>query len=171
MGALRRAGLALALGGILAANAAPTFTADNGTVEASVTVATPCLVVTPGQIDFGTLPFSTTQISFGVAPISYTNCSESPERVYGRGTDASGGGSATWSLSTVPCNGTLNNYTQGVTRPGNPATFLTTTDLELETVAGNLAGAYNQASITMPCAGSDGTGSYMSFQFIFTATF
>ena len=182
MRSLRRAGLGLALAGLWAGSAAPMLATDNGTVEATVSVATPCIIVTPSQVDFGTLPFSPlggVPTTNGLAAISYTNCSEIPERIYGRGTDATGSGAAgpvSWALVQAPACGNaaapvLNEYTLATVDGVNPAQPLALADQELEIVAAGSLGAVNQLAIRMPCAGSDGAGSLMSFQAVFTATF
>jgi hypothetical protein len=177
----RRIGTFLAATALTGTIAGPTFAADNGAVDATVTVATPCILVTPSQVDFGTLPFSPlgAPTSSGLAAVSYTNCADIPERVYARGSDATGsspGGPITWTLTPAPACGSttnpiLNEYTVATVDGVNPAKPLSGADLELETVAAASQGAVNQLAILMPCAGSDGAGSLMSFQVTFTATF
>jgi hypothetical protein len=62
---------------ILAAGAVPAFPADSGTVAVSVTAQAPpapCLTVTPGTVDFGTLPFSRTpNYSIGSRDVTVNN--------------------------------------------------------------------------------------------------
>jgi hypothetical protein len=175
---LRRLAFGATLVAIWAGSAMPIMAADNGAVDAQVTVATPCIVVSPGAVDFGTLPFSldNAPVSMGLTGVSYTNCSASSERIFGRGTNASGndgGGSVTWTLSQPICpDGGLNIYGLWVRNPvstSNKGLFLA--DEEIETVAAGDVGASNQLRLDMPCAGSDGGGAVMSFQAIFTATF
>jgi len=173
MRSLRRAGLALALGGVLAANAAPTLAAETGTVDAQVTVATPCLVVSPPTVDFGTLPFST-QLSQGYSSqaVEIANCGSSAEQVYGRGTDATSAG-GTWALTADhdSCYSTVNEFNLKVRSPAGLNEYVGSSDLLLETVGAGGIAAANELMLIMPCVGSDGIGEVMSFQAIFTATF
>lgn len=181
MRTLRRTALGLVLAGLWAGSALPVLAADSGTVEATVTVATPCLIVTPNQVDFGTLPFSAIAgpLSSGVESVSYTNCSEASQRVYGRGTDATGGSGTeafSWTLTSLPACGSvdnpvLNQYALVAADGVNPATPLSLTDQQLEVVAGGAQGTVSMLGLYMPCAGSDGVGAIVSFQAIFTATF
>jgi len=154
--------------------------ANAGGVQATVTVATPCITVSPVSVDFGTLGFSPDNgaPAAGFQGLSYTNCGASAEQIFGRGTDAHGpGGTPTWSLDPTP--GTicpargLNNYRLGVQSTLQPTLIadFTTTDQAIETVAANANGLINRLYIHMPCAGSSGAGVTMTFQATFTATF
>jgi hypothetical protein len=172
MRSFRRVAPALAIALIWASTATPILAADNGTVDASVTVATPCLLVTPSSLDFGTLAFNSTASQ----PVTYTNCGITYERVYGKGTDATGT-AATWTLNPTfgSCGpGSADQYGLYVATYSG-ATFtpvnLSTTDALLESVAPNSAGVGDQLFIRMPCAGSGGGGETMSFQVTYTATF
>ena len=49
----------------IAASATPAFGDGIGTVSAQVTVAAPCVQVSPAQLDFGTLGFSSTAADVG----------------------------------------------------------------------------------------------------------
>jgi hypothetical protein len=180
---LARIGVALAGACLWAMTAGPLAANDNGSVDAQVTVATPCIEITSpasGSLDFGTLPFShdftTSSSNRGV---SYTNCGSSAERVFGRGTDATGGtgGLATWQLVDFNgCTGGPNRYSIDVLAPnqyGGDGTvlWLSTLDQELETVQASTAGTVDNLSLAMPCVGSDGVGGTMTFRVTFTATF
>lgn len=178
MNPVKRAGFGLALLALWAGSATPILAADNGTVEASVSVAAPCLIVSPGQVDFGTLPFSTVSgVSAGFENLSYANCSTAAEVVFGRGTDAtgnSGGTPISWALEPTlnGCGGIgVNQYNLSVRIPGSPNFALAATDAAIETVQPGNSGAANSLALVMPCSGSDGIGTLMSFQAIFTATF
>src|SRR5919201_152749 len=90
---------ALALAAIMtAATAVPAFSASSGTVAVSVTAqapAAPCLTVAPGNVDFGTLPFSTPTDS-GYIPssaqrdITFTNCGTAGQNLFGQASNATG---------------------------------------------------------------------------------
>lgn len=174
MGSLRRRGLALALIGLWAIGAAPALAADNGTVDAQVTVATPCIIVTPDFVDFGTLPFTPSAYDtrgVGTAPLGYESCSGIEETVFARGSDATGT-SATWTLSRdgYPClNPSPNLYRLWLN--AQTSLSLSTQDQQLEVVAAGAPGTVTALNIHMPCAGSDGAGELMSLQVVFTATF
>lgn len=175
-----RLATAVAIAGLWAGSAIPALAADSGAVDAQVTVATPCITITNpvgSAIDFGTLPFShdfTT--SSANRAVSYTNCSSADQRVFGKGTDASGP-TATWQLVAFnACNSGPNSYSIDALAPnefGGDGTvaWLTTVDQELETVAAGSPGSIDNLMLAMPCVGSDGVGETMTFQVIFTATF
>jgi hypothetical protein len=153
------------------------FAADNGSVSANVTVATPCIIVTPSTIDFGTQGFSTaSSTASSTRSVGYTNCSSASERVFGKGTDATGTG-ATWNLVTFNgCSDGANKYSLDALAPNSAGgdgtvAYLTTVDQQLETVQGATAGSVDNISLYMPCAGSSGAGLVMSFTITFTATF
>ena len=176
---LRRIALTAVVAALWAIPGATTFASQAG-VNATVTVAAPCITVTPASVDFGTLGFSPDNAApaAGYQSISYTNCGGASEQILGRGTDALGaGGSPTWTLDPKDgeiCPGRgLNNYRLGVQSTLQPTLIVafTTTDQAIETVAASATGAINRLYINMPCAGSSGAGNTMSFQAYFTATF
>lgn len=172
MRSLRRLGLGIALAAAWVGSATPLLAADNGVVDAQVTVATPCITLVTPTIDFGTLPFSAPGIDgTGQGSVTYENCGESVERIWAAGTDATGT-SATWNLIdylTTACQQPLNTYRLALSG-GAIATNLTLTAQELELLDAATSNWLN-ASLFMPCAGSDGVGQVMSFQILFTATF
>jgi hypothetical protein len=179
MRSLQRAGLGLALAGLWVGSAAPMLAADSGSINAEVDVAAPCIVVDPGTLDFGTLPFSSNDVlpSIGAAGFSYLNCSSGAEIVFARGSDATGGGGAvTWTLDGTPSmpaycpSAGLNTYVLGFSSSGGTH-YLTTTQQQIETVPGNAYGTNGDMGLVMPCVGSDGLGTTMSLQILFTATF
>ena len=175
MRSIKRLGLGLAIAGLWATSAGPILAADNGTVDAQVTVATPCILVTPESVDFGTLPFSTAaNLSAAPRAIEVTNCGSSAEQIFGRGTDATSDGQTIWALNgeEQPCFDGLNKYNL-VARASDldPSVHLGTTDELVESVGGGATAEVDQLLLFMPCAGSDGIGQTVSFQAIFTATF
>jgi hypothetical protein len=148
--------------------AAPTFAAETGTVDATVTVATPCINVLTPTLDFGTLPFSSGNV-LGSAQqaFRYENCGEAAEHIWAAGTDAVGT-SATWTLSGLPpaaCNGTLNVYSVDAANYN-----LTNQAQDIESLAAGDTN-FHTAVLYMPCVGSDGAGATMSFRILLTATF
>jgi hypothetical protein len=173
MNAYRRFGLGLALVGLLLGSAAPTLAADNGTVDAQVTVATPCVTVGPA-IDYGVKRFGAP----AAGSSSFTNCSTDTERIYLRGTDAvSTSSAATWQLTTAstspapgnPCPGGVNRYFHfaGVQSYGVP---LTLNDQQVtDAPAGDSTPLYT--ALELACPGSDGGGETMTFSIIVTASF
>lgn len=172
---LNRLAAAVALTTALASSPITALAADSGTVDAQVTVATPCIIVSPTAVDFGTLSFTTLAVQgYSQRSIQLQNCGTSPEQVYVRGTDATLGGSTVWSLVAAdPCSGGLNEYFLRARDNSNTGPFvgLTTTDQALETVSAGSNALTNELQLVMPCTGSDGAGQTVTFQAIFTATF
>jgi hypothetical protein len=163
-----------------AGSAAPGFAAGSGTVNAQVTGESACVILSALSVNYGTLPFSSDggNPSSAGQTISYTNCGGTTEKIYGRGTDATGGnGSATWTLGSPPqlCpDRGLNNYRFGIYQntSGPPVGIeFSKTDALIETVSAGAAGLADTLYIHMPCVGSSGAGLTMSFQAMFTASF
>ena len=172
MRSMKRVGLGLALAGLWAMSASPMLAADNGTVDAQVTVATPCLIASPPSVDFGTVQFGAS----GSHAIQVTNCGYGSELVLARGTDAAGDGGASWTLTndTSPCGGGSNNYRlqlSASTVPAGTPLALTTSNQSIGSVGSGSDSLVDTLRLVMPCAGSDGIGQVMSFQVMFTATF
>lgn len=175
MRSLNRLAVAVALATAWASSALPVLATDSGAVDAQVTVATPCIIVSPTTVDFGTLPF-TTPLAQGYAArsLQLENCGTSAEQLYVRGTDATLGGNPVWSLvPSDPCSAGLNEYFLRARDNSNAGPFvgLTTTDQTLETVPAGSNALTNELQLVMPCTGSDGIGQTLTFQAIFTATF
>jgi len=181
MRSLRIAGLGLAVVALWAGSATSVLAADSGSVDVSVSVEVapaPCLIVSPGVADFGTLPLrsggSTTP---GSVLVHYDNCSTASQVVYGRATDAIGSGPTTWSLVTpqsafdidCPAFG-LNKYALFI-GGGSTVIPLGLSDRLLETIGSGQRGLLSGLALLMPCSGSDGEGAVFSFQVTFTATF
>ena len=176
MTAHRKSWLGLALAGLWAASAAPLYAADNGAVDVQVTVATPCIIVSPASLDYGTLAFG----GSGSTGISYTNCGPANERVFVKGTDATGT-SASWALNPSFLGGASCGDGGGITDAyrlqilSSSDSFaplaLNETEQFLETVPASTAGLGDYLDLTMPCTGSGGAGETMTFQVIFTAAF
>lgn len=172
MPSVKRLALGLAIAGLWATSAGPILAADNGTVDAQVTVATPCVTINTPTIDFGTLPFSSETLGgSGQKVINYANCGDAAERIWAAGTNATGT-SATWQLSNAigsTCSVPVNNYRLLIT-DGAIAAVLSTAAQELELLDAE-ANNFVTTTLDMPCLGSDGAGQVMSFQILITATF
>jgi len=179
---------ALAMAAIAAAaTAVPAFSADSGSVTLSITAQAPpapCLTVTPGSVDFGTLPFSTVVNagpgpSNGNADIAFNNCGTASQNLLGSATDASSP-SGSWSLVdpgnfvSSPCPST-NTFWLNVFGFVFAARFLTSTAAPVLGSDGTPwrfpAGATqpSRLTITMPCQGSNGAGATKTLTATFTA--
>jgi len=165
----------------LAASALPAFgsgaSTDSSTVQAQVTVAAPCVQVTPSTLDYGLRPFSSGgTISSGNGAIVVTSCSAAEQRLHGRGTDATGS-SGSWTLTP-----TLVQTFLGIPLaycPSEPNRFAVWAGLtplghaNATVVSAMGAGSSTSVNATlyMPCSGSVGAGEQMTFSIVFTATF
>lgn len=121
--------------GVFALSALPAASADSGTVNAHVTVASPCITVSiaggAAALDFGTLAFSQQ------APISNNNtdtqlksCAISGQNISVKGSNASVAGGGTWLLddSGDPCTGgNANHYSLRVMARSTPSPACTRT--------------------------------------------
>jgi len=169
----------------LTASAVPAFTADSGTVTVSVTAQAPpapCVTVTPGTVNFGTLPFSADAgagISEGDTDVDIANCGTAGQNLLGATTDAVGPSGA-WTplpyLGTVdPCAAPNRFYLYlfGFT---TPALFMTATPAPVTTtLIGPTAAVFPvgvktfRLGIYMPCRGSNGAGETKALTATFTA--
>jgi len=175
---LRRLTVVLAVAAVVGGQAGPTLATDSVTVDAQVSIIAPCLTVSTPSIDFGATLFSRPNVPWGASrSISYRDCSGSGEYIFGRATNASetGGGSGSWQLtgSNLDCSDLGPNKfglrVQSTTTFQETALLLV--DQQLEHIGADALGTINQALLRTPCTGSDGSGSTMSFQIIFTASF
>jgi hypothetical protein len=180
---LRVAALGAIVLAILAASAGPVFGDDTGTVQATVTAATPCLLIQGStSINFGTATFSTAGPQFGnalakpVGTSTLANCTAAAELLFARATDATGSGNAAWSLQPNldnPCTAGTDKFSV-MSGDGSFNQFLSTTNGEFASIsaAGTLGDTKPIGfSMFMPCSGSSGAGQTMSFAYIYTATF
>ena len=185
----RRAVLArsLAAAACFVLSALPASAADNGTVTARVTVASPCILLGTTAIDFGVATFSQpgqspVQVDNQVATIE--SCNPAPQVLFARGTNASAadGSGASWNLlNAAPCPGPNSFLLVNVlgTLGGVALTQqipVVTTDARFDALGG---GPFQMAGNTqlrafqrlyMPCAGSSGAGKTMTFDTVYTAT-
>jgi hypothetical protein len=176
---------ALALAAIAtAATAVPAFSADSGTVAVSVTAqapAAPCLTVTPETVDFGTLPFSSsnTDISQRDADITFNFCGTASGQVLLGSTTPATGPSGSWTPrndggNVQPCPGpnqfylTIFGFANGI-----PALYMTGTPAPVLGAGGDplsFAGSIlTKLIIRMPCKGSNGAGETKTLTTTFTA--
>lgn len=156
----------------IAASAAPAFGDSEGTVSAQVTVAAPCIQVSPGQLDFGTLGFSQSATSPQAAtrPLDLSNCGGSSQNIFARGTNATSTGGTNWTLEPNQpdlCS-TLDRFGQRIitTVASYP---LSLQDTSVASLSGGQTSSVD-AALVMPCVGSSGAGEVMTFSYVFTAT-
>lgn len=155
----------------LALSAGPAFGDDEGTVAAQVTVAAPCIQVTPAQLDFGTLGLSAgvNDEVFATRPVTATNCGAAAT-IAARGSNASSTAGTTWTLEPEPsllCS-TPNRFMQRVSNGGSSFALSSTQDTTIRQVAAGEAAPLD-ALVVMPCTGSSGAGEVMTFSYVFTA--
>jgi len=170
----------------MAATAVPAFSADSGTVAVSVTAqapAAPCLTVTPGTVDFGTLPFSADNgagLRQGDSDITVTNCGTAGQNLLGSTTNATGpGGSWTAtsyypSLTIAPCPAPDRFYlsifgftVEDLLMTGTPAPVLAS--LGGSPAVFPAGDKVFRMSLIMPCVGSNGAGEAKTLTATFTA--
>jgi hypothetical protein len=158
-------------------SAVPAFSADSGTVNAKVTVASPCLQISFAggltSIDYGTRPFSTSTSvsSSGWDAGTVDNCAGSAENFSVKGTDATAT-DANWTLvDPLPCSAGVNKYTVTVDKSplASGSVALSITNQLLVNVGAGQSVALHPY-IYMPCSGSDGAGKTMNFQIVYTAS-
>jgi hypothetical protein len=176
MSHLRHLAIAMATAALLGGLASPVLAEEAVTVDATVTMAAPCLTVSTPSLDFGVTHFSTdANPGVGDQPITYTSCSAASERVFVRGTDAAevGGGTTAWTLSatTNGCDQDLgpNVFKLVAYRLSGPIWNLGKFDQQVETLDPGADGSLDRIQFTAPCVGSDGSGATLSFSI--TATF
>jgi len=146
------------------------------TVTATVTGQSVSMTVSPTSIDYGTVPFESSQSSLAAAggPITFTatNTGNVNEDFLVRGTDATGSG-FTWTLQNgaFACGSPTNNnkFRHSVAPVSQPAIFLTTADDFLATAVAPAGSQPFNSEIYMPCFGSDGAGLVATTQIVVTA--
>jgi hypothetical protein len=179
----------MAIIGLVVATA-PAFTADSGAVQVSITAqapAAPCLTVTPGSVDFGTLPFSRdngtglSQINadgtYQAANPEITFCGTATGQNLLASTTPATSPGGSWipqpydGTSPHPCPG-VNQFYFSAFLPF-PALYLTETPAPaLQSIGGPpkvfaLGTIVTRLSLIMPCQGSNGAGETKTL----TATF
>jgi hypothetical protein len=180
----------IALTGVLAAAlallAAPAFTADSGNIVVSITAQAPpapCLTVSPGSVNFGTLPFSANAgagLSSGESDITITNCGTAGQNLLAATTDATGP-SGSWTpvdfeiVQTVdPCTAP-NRFYLGIFGFTTPNLYMIGTPRHVRASLGGPLAVFPvgdkvfRMTIHMPCQGSNGAGELKSMTATFTA--
>lgn len=171
----------------MAATAVPAYTADTGTVAVSVTAQAPpapCLTVTPGSVDFGTLPFSAdNNANSGLSQghsgdISFSNCGTANQNLLGSATPATGA-SGSWTpladdgTNVHPCPAPDQFYLAlflphpSLYLSGTPAVVLAYGGAPAVYPAGSTT--LSRLDIIMPCQGSNGAGEAKTLTATFTA--
>ena len=159
------------------------FSAGNGTVSAHVLAGiSPCITISSpasgGAVDFGNLAFSpqaSTQFSEGSGSpdITVASCATPTQTLLASGTDATINTLPAWTLATqlsVCTAASINTYRLGL-RTGTTDLFLTTNNQTVATLPQAPAGMVTRTPrITMPCAGSSGSGQTETMTYNFTAT-
>jgi hypothetical protein len=169
---------------VLAAGAVPAFTADSGSVVATVNVGAPpapCLTLSTSAVDFGTLPFSdpaaaSTPTERASPSVHVASCSTAPEVVWLGANDATTASGGTWGIpgglnSENTCSLGPNLYlpSYATSSPFLGAGRLYRSWVSLPTFAPN-AGTDLTFQIQMPCQGSVGAGETASMTFTVAAT-
>jgi hypothetical protein len=173
------AGIVTAVG-VFSATSTPAFSADSGSVSATVTPSAPaCITLDKAAINFPSFPFSTsgrvsTNPPGSFYQVTVSNCGSADINVFGKGTDATNSGqTVTWTLDnsfSEPCAIGLNKFQLSVSSAnGGWGKLLSTTDQSLVALGAGQAATIAH-TLRMPCTGSGGAGQAMSWQFIYTAT-
>ena len=162
----------------------PAFTDQNGTVAVTITAqaaAAPCLTVTPGAVNFGTLPFSTSNnsMSEGSTEISVGFCGTATgQNLLGSTTPATGAGGSWTPLAydgtLHPCPALDQFYlyifgftVQSLYMSETPAPVLQS--LNGPRAVFPLGDKVFRFGILMPCHGSNGAGNTKTLTATFTA--
>lgn len=158
--------------------AAPAFSADNGTVNATVQVTGPCITLGGTDITFPATKFSTstTNAIASVGGPSVTNCG-SAAQLHGKGTNATGPSSASWNLVGLASKSGVCGTSGGLLDTNKFAlnlynggdSFLTTAYAQVSTLAAAASFSGYTFELFMPCTGSSGAGATMSFSVSFLA--
>lgn len=162
--------------GVAVISGVPAFGADNGTVNATVSVQdVPCMTVTSSGINYGSRSFSTqaspVQVTGNITSIA--TCSGSGQTVFVKGGQATDGAGAVWSLAGALSCPTTDQYVHEVDNPNNGASYiaLTTNATNFGTLNASPSSIPNiPTRLTMPCTGSSGLGKTMNMQILFTVT-
>ena len=177
---------ALALAAIVtAATAVPAFSAGTGTVAVSITAQAPpapCLTVSPGSVNFGTLPYSTNNgagLKEGDTDITVNFCGTATgQNLLGSATPATSSGGSWIPLAydgTIhPCPA-LNQYYVSIFGFTSTALYMADTPAPVLHSLGGTPEVFPagdkgfRLSLIMPCQGSNGPGETKSLTATFTA--
>jgi hypothetical protein len=177
-----RLAVALISATALAASAVPAFTADNGSVVATVSIApppAPCLTLSTGAVNFGTLPFSdpaaaSTPTNSASPGVRVTSCGTADEKIFLAASDATTASGGSWdvasSSSSNTCSHGSNVYephyasplgSGRLYNPRNDGSFATQLTVLSDGTLVDLT-----FRIQMPCRGSVGAGETASMTFM-----
>ena len=162
---------AVALGvGAFAVSALPAGAADSASVNLSIAVASPCILVSHDNVQFDPATFSPSVDSptTSLAKSSYqvANCSQKSEPLFVKATDASGPNGAAWTL--------VNRTNIGVNQYGLEVDHQALSKVDQAVASGALLPSESRPTsqlLFMPLTGSDGAGQTMSLSITYTATF
>lgn len=160
--------------GLYAGSSVPVFSADNGTVTATVSVQdVPCITLGVTTLNHGTKAFSSTTLVTDTKNISnIDSCSSAAQTLLATGSNATGSG-VTWTpVATVNCSSTpKNQYRMALRNPGPPTVInLSLAAQPFGSLSADQQDFLAEATLTMPCTGSDGAGETMSMSITLTAT-
>jgi len=147
---------------------------EEETITATVSGQSVSMTVSPGSIDYGTVPFETSRSSLAApgGPVTFTatNTGNVTVNFAVRGSDATGTGFS-WALSTgaLACPNDANKFRHSVTPTGGSSIFLTTAPEDLATGIAAAGTKTFTSEIYMPCFGSDGAGEQASTSILLTA--
>jgi hypothetical protein len=168
---VKRLLIGLAAIGILLSCAMPAFSDSSGAIAAHVQVASPCIIVTPSSIDFGTVRFAASSGANAVIRQYQIDPCGMSETILVRGTPATSDPvGVTWQPASTPSTCVQTNRYATLTSVGQSTLkVVTLTNQVLTTVVGSpVSGGLR---LNPPCVGSDGAGRLMNFSLFFTATF
>ena len=161
---------------LVASVAAPAWAADNGTIDATVSVEGPCIEIGSPTVDFGAQGFSTTgsdNLPFAAA-VSVTNCSASYVDLYATASDASNlGDTVIWSMTdafdpdTQDICPSTDTFAASLGDGIYDYWLSKSSDTLVTQRAHSMVSLYPK--MAMPCSGSHGSGQVMSFTYTVTA--
>ncbi|MGD9891342.1 MAG: hypothetical protein AB7R89_01970 [Dehalococcoidia bacterium] len=169
--------LMVALGSLVGLPPAAGQSGPEATVTATLRIASSCLIVSPTEVDFGSLEFtqpagmrSSAAPSEATAAVTIRNCSSQGQSILVRGGPAVGPG-VIWGHAPPGADVCLapNLFIQGVRDSSGTAKRLTIVDQVFKSLP---AGATDPVTLTLipPCSGSTGAGREVSVKYTFTAT-
>lgn len=176
----------LAVAAVALTASIPAFSAAGGTLNVTITAqapAAPCLAVTPGSLDFGTLPFSANNgagLSQGNRDVSIANCGTVGQNLLGSSSNATGT-SGSWTplayeptFTISPCPA-VNGFYLDLFGFNTPSLVMTGTPAPVLASGGGSPAVFPVGSkdfrltLTMPCQGSNGAGETKTLTATFTA--
>lgn len=155
----------------LALVAAPAGAGESESIDATVTVAGPCITLPATPIDFGTVGFSQATLNTVdlADPMLVTNCSGGQnQEVYAQASAAAGSGTGAWSVNQwnqidLMCDLGVDIFAAGL----NSAWLSSAADTLV--YASSLSSFNVTPRLVMPCTGSSGVGEVMTFTYSLTA--